>query len=134
MSGFRSSNYNRSTDGRGGQGAGGFTLLEVLAALAVVGFALVVLLQTDGLNLSRSLHAGRLAGAAHLARERVEEAFSRGTSELAEDGVQDESGIYTLTTAVSGSEFNGIMEVRTTVRWMEGTREESYSVVVFLPE
>ncbi len=134
MSDFRCSEWGIPSEGHQERNTDGFTLLEVLTALAVVGFALVVLLQTDGLNLSRTLHASRLNGATQLARERVEEAFSRGVPDLSGDGIQDESGIYTMTTDVSETEFSGVREVRVTVRWMEGDREESYSVVAFLPE
>ena len=60
----------------------GFTLLEVLAALSVLGLSLVVLLQTDGLNSSRTLHSQRLLGAVRLAGEQMEEVFSSGTQGL----------------------------------------------------
>ncbi|UCF31761.1 MAG: prepilin-type N-terminal cleavage/methylation domain-containing protein [bacterium] len=112
----------------------GFTLLEVLTALAVVGLAMVVLLQTDGLNLERTLHATRLTEAVQLAREKVEETFSRGVPEFPEEETPDESGIYRLTMEILDAEFPGVVEVRVVVRWNEGEREESYSVVAFLPE
>ncbi len=125
---------SRGCMSRGWRGEKGFTLLEVLAALAVMAFGLVVLLQTDALNISRALHAKRLMGAADLAREKMEEVFSRGAPDILEEDMTEGEGLYTWTGTSNETQFPGIMEVHVTVRWMEGDREESYSVVAYLPE
>jgi len=116
------------------RGEGGFTLLEVLAALMVITIGMIILLQTDALNTTRTLHAKRLMGAADLAREKMEGAFSRGLSAVSQDGAPEEEGLYTWSGTTTETQFPGISEVTVTVRWMEGSREESYSVVAYLPE
>lgn len=112
----------------------GFTLLEVMAALSVLAVAFVVLLQTDGLNATRTLHAERLLGAVQLAGERMEEVFASGSEDLFSDKGEQDDGIYSWDRAVSDTEFAGLKEVRLTVMWNEGGREESYVVLAYLPQ
>jgi type II secretion system protein I len=112
----------------------GFTLLEVLAALSILAFTFLVLLQTDGLNASRTLHAEKLLGAVRLAESRMEELFSAGSEDLVSDEGQQEDGSYSWERVVSDTEYEGLKEVRLTVRWSEGSREEEYFVLAYLPE
>ena len=118
---------------RGGRDDG-FTLLEIMAALAVLAAGLLVLLQTDGLNHGRTLHAARLMEASFLARERMEEMISGGVPESTREDARDENGIYTWSNTVAETEFSGVKEISLTVKWMEGAREESYHVAAYLPE
>ncbi|MDF1535515.1 MAG: prepilin-type N-terminal cleavage/methylation domain-containing protein [bacterium] len=122
------------TQPRRRRGESGFTLLEVLAALSILGLSLLVLLQTDGLNSSRALHSQRLLGAVRLAGEQMEEVFSSGTEGLASGEGQDEGGLYRWERVVVDTEYAGLKEVQLTVRWSEGRREESYLVLAYLPE
>ncbi|NOY87190.1 MAG: prepilin-type N-terminal cleavage/methylation domain-containing protein [Deltaproteobacteria bacterium] len=115
-------------------GEDGFTLLEILAALAVLAAGLLVLLQTDGLNSRRTLHAARLMGASYLAREKMEGIIYNGVPDSTQEEARDEKGIYTWSDTVTDTEFSGVKEISLTVKWMEGTREESYHVVAYLPE
>jgi type II secretion system protein I len=112
----------------------GFTLLEVLAALSILAFTFLVLLQTDGLNASRTLHVEKLLGAVRLAESRMEELFSAGSEDLVSDEGQQEDGSYSWERVVSDTEYEGLKEVRLTVRWSEGSREEEYFVLAYLPE
>lgn len=111
----------------------GFTLLEVMAALSVLALSLVVLLQTDGLNASRTFHAQRLFGAVQLAGEKMEEVFASGAEDLVSDEGEQEDGIYSWERTVSDTDFTELREVRLTVKWKEGKREESYVVLAYLP-
>ena len=111
----------------------GFTLLEVMAALSVLAVAFVVLLQTDGLNATRTLHADRVLGAVQLAGERMEEVFASGSQDLFSDKGELDNGIYSWDRTVSDTEFTGLKEVRLTVTWSEGGREESYVALAYLP-
>ena len=111
---------------------GGFTLLEVLAALAVLAITFLVLLQTDGLNASRTLHAEKLMGAVQLAESRMEELFSGGSEDLFSEEGEQEDGSYSWERIVSDTEFEGLKEVRIIVRWREGKREEDYVVLGYL--
>ena len=112
----------------------GFTLLEVMAALSVLALTFVVLLETDGLNASRTLHAERLLGAVQLAGEKMEEVFASGAEGLFSDGGEQDDGIYSWERIISDTEFAGLKEVRLTVSWTEGTREESYAALAYLPQ
>jgi prepilin-type N-terminal cleavage/methylation domain-containing protein len=113
---------------------GGFTLLEVLAALSIIGFSLLVLLQTDGLNSSRTLHSQRLMAAVRLAGEQMEEVFSSGSEGLISAEGEDDIGIYRWERVVADTQYVGLKEVRLTVQWSEGRREESYLLLAYLPE
>ena len=112
----------------------GFTLLEVLAALSILGISLLVLLQTDGLNSSRTLHSQRLLGAVRLAGEQMEEVFSSGSEGLSSGDGTDEGGVYGWERVVVDTQYAGLKEVRLTISWSEGRREESYLVLAYLPE
>jgi len=112
---------------------GGFTLLEVLASLAVLAFTFLVLLQTDGLNASRTFHAGKLLGAVRLAESRMEELFAEGSEALVSEEGKQEEGFYSWERVVSDTEYEGLKEVRLTIRWVEGSREEEYVVLAYLP-
>ena len=113
---------------------GGFTLLEVLAALSIIGLSLLVLLQTDGLNSSRTLHSQRLMEAVRLAGEQMEEVFSSGSEGLISAEGEDDIGIYRWERVVADTQYVGLKEVRLTVQWSEGRREESYLLLAYLPE
>jgi|GEM_PF-5829311 len=112
---------------------GGFTLLEIMVSLAVIGFSFLVLLQTDGLNASRTVHAGKLLGAVHLAESRMEELFSKGSEEIISEEGEQEDGSYSWETVVSDTEYEDLKEVRLTIRWVEGNREEEYVILAYLP-
>ena len=112
----------------------GFTLLEVMAALSVLAVAFVVLLQTDGLNATRTLHADRVLGAVQLASDQMEEMFASGSRDLFSDKGELDNGIYSWERTVTDTEFTGLKEVRLTVMWTEGEREESYVALAYLPQ
>ena len=112
----------------------GFTLLEVMVALSILAFTFLVLLQTDSLNASRTLHTEKLLGAVRLAESRMEELFSVGSENLVSDEGEQEDGSYSWERVVSDTEYEGLKEVRLTVRWSEGNREEEYFVLAYLPE
>lgn len=113
---------------------GGFTLIEVIAALVVIALTFMVLLQTEGFNTSRTLHAGKLMGAVNLAESRMEELFSGGSEDLISDKGEQEDGSYTWERVVSDTEYEGLKEVRLTIRWSEGERQEEYVVLAYLSE
>ena len=111
----------------------GFTLLEVLASLSVIALSFLVLLQTDGLNASRTFHARKLMGAVHLAENRMEELFSEEPGDLASSEGEQEEGSYSWERVVSDTVYEGLQEVRLTIRWKEGGRDEEYVVLAYLP-
>ncbi len=112
----------------------GFTLLEVLAALSVLALGMVILLQTDALNIDRTLHASRLMEATLLAQEKMDEVFSRGEEVTSAGATEGQEDIFSWTRTVAVSQYPGVSEVRLSIDWSEGSRERSYSVIAFLPE
>ena len=115
------------------RGQSGFTLLEVMAALSVLALAMVVLLQTDGLNATRTVHADRVLGAVQLAGEKMEEVFASLSEDLFSDNGEQDDGIYSWERTISDTQYAGLKEVRLTVTWREGEREESFAVLAYLP-
>jgi len=111
---------------------GGFTLIEVLAALAVAALAFTVLLQTDGVNHRRILHAQLLLGAIHLAGAMMEDVFASGVPALEEE--RGEEGVYQWTRTVGDTQFPGVREVALTLTWPEGEGRQSYRVSAYLPQ
>ena len=112
----------------------GFTLLEVLAALSVLALGMVILLQTDALNINRTLHASRLMEATLLAQEKMDEVFSRGEEVTGAGTTQGTENIFSWTRTVATSQYPGVSEVMLSIDWSEGSRKRSYSVIAFLPE
>ena len=104
----------------------GFTLLEVMAALSVLALALVVLLQTDGLNATRTLHADRVLGAIQLAGEKMEEVFGSDSDDLFSDQGEQDDGIYSWKRTISDTQFVGLKEVRLAVTWNEQERTKGH--------
>lgn len=111
---------------------GGFTLIEVLAALAVAGLAFTVLLQTDGVNHGRTLRSQLLLGAVHLAGAMMEDVFASGVPALSEE--KGEDGVYQWTRTVGDTQFPGVREVAVTLSWPEGEGRRSYRVAAYLPQ
>jgi hypothetical protein len=103
-----------------------------MVALALVGIAFMVLLQTEGLNTQRTIHGKMLSGAVMLAQEKMEDIFAAGLPDLLDQ--EEEVELYSVTTSVSATEFPGVDQVRITVNWYEGSREEAYSVIAYLPQ
>ena len=116
---------------RSGQG---FTLIEVMAALVVIALTFTVFLQMDGFNASRTFHAEKLNGAVMLAESRMEELFSSGSENLVSDKGEQEDGSYSWERVVTDTEYEGLKEVRLTIHWKEGKREEEYVVLSYLRE
>lgn len=112
----------------------GFTLIEVMAALMVIALTFVVFLQMDGINASRTLHAGKLMGAVQLAESRMEELFSGGSEDLISDEGEQEDGSYSWERVVSDTQYEGLKEVRLAIRWNERGREEEYVVLAYLSQ
>jgi len=113
------------------RGEGGFTLIEVLAAVTMAAFCFTVLLQVDGANHRRTIHSQLLQGAVNLGGAMIEDAFASGVPALAEE--KGEEGVYEWTRAVAETQFPGVSEVSITLSWPEGEARQAYRVAAFLP-
>ena len=123
----------------------GFTLLEVMVAIAVIAFALVPLLRLHLLSLDATLYAQDLTIAVGLAQEKMagitsqpEPGETKGTFEAPvyerfrwqlSVGEQEEVSIPNLD-APEGEELPTfyIQHIEVTVVWLDGAREHLYTL------
>ena len=114
----------------------GFTLLEIIVALAILAVALVGLLTLRNRDIALQAHASHLVTATSLAKAKVEE-FSR----VAETD-------HTVSSGNFGERYPGYVwnwetlptpvpkwiELTVTVTWPEGAGQEQVVLTTYLPE
>lgn len=113
----------------------GFTLVEILVSLAMMGLVLPVVLMafTNGAR-SRSVAAGRTT-AAYLLRDRLTEIEARGVPQIGEDSGEFEAGAaYIWESNVSATEVEGLYDVVVTIRWQERGEIRSFSVRTYIAD
>ena len=96
----------------------GFTLLEVMVALAIISTSLVVLLQSQNANIVRSYYAGSLSTAAFLAQRIVSESGLEPLLPGKWEG-EERSGnrVFSWTKVVEPSLVEGLVRLSVTVSW-----------------
>jgi len=112
----------------------GFTLLEVLVALAVLGIALVAVFQLFSANLRGLAASGDYANVVIAAESKMREILDEDTleekawSETTQDG-------YTIDAAVTGVEAERtenlqvkLLEITLAVHWRSGVRERTFTL------
>jgi len=128
-----------------GRGAAGFTLLEVLVAVAIVGMALVMLLRVHLLSLDATLAAQDLTTAVLLAEGRMATFLAQSPQEGEDQGQFDGPDLerFSWTTSVidydldlggqNGGEDEsiGIRHVTVSVHWREGNRNRTYRLETY---
>ena len=128
-----------------GHGATGFTLLEVLVAVAIVGMALVMLLRLHLLSLDATLAAQDLTTAVLLAEGRMATLMAQSPREGEDQGQFDGPDLerFSWTTLVTDYDLGlgdqngeqeesvGIRHVTVSVHWREGNRDRSYSLETY---
>jgi len=99
----------------------GFTLLEVMVALAIISTSLVVLLHSQNANITRSHYADSLATAAMLAQKIISEGDVNKLVDGSLEG-SEESGniIFRWEKIVSPSMVEGLKKISLRVSWGEG--------------
>jgi prepilin-type N-terminal cleavage/methylation domain-containing protein len=114
--------------------AGGFTLLEVLVAVALLGIAITVVLQLFSANLRAISLSGDYVSAATRAEIKMREildagALSEGSySETTPEGYRiDVSVADTLTERTENLPVR-LLEVLLTIYWTDGTKQRSMSL------
>jgi general secretion pathway protein I len=125
----------------------GFTLLEVLLAIALLAIALPVLLGLRNFDLDLHSRAEELTAATLLAQEKLLEAELSGVYPVGEIGgdfrnapLGTQSGIqatdravgYKWKRTVSPTPLASIREVRVQVSWLRGATEESVEVSTYV--
>src|SRR4030043_2201930 len=110
---------------------GGFTLLEVLVAIAILGIAVTVVLQLFSANLRAISASGDYVYAATKAEAKMREILSddklsdKSLSETTDDGYRID---VSITDALKDRTENlqaRLLEINLTVHWMIGTRNKS---------
>jgi general secretion pathway protein I len=103
----------------------GFTLLEVLVALAILSIALVVLLGLRNRDVDIVNTTRELTTATALARMKIVETQVEGFPDLGETTgeFEDDYSQFHWYRAVSSTPFDYVREVRVSVRWGQADRE-----------
>ena len=111
----------------------GFTLIEILLALAILGGSFTVLLMAHAAALRQEARARRLMTATLLARELLTRTEVEGVPELGADrgDFGEAFPAYTWERQVENTEFEGVRLVRLVVRWPEGKGTASTEVVYY---
>ena len=111
----------------------GFTLLEIMVAVAILGLVIVSLLGLRNRSLQDVLLAGRITTATMLAEREMANTLSRPLAPLEEEGEFEEEEFkdFTWKKIVALTPIPGIMEARVAVLWKEGEREELVELVSY---
>lgn len=112
----------------------GFTLLEVMVAVAIMSMVLVTLLGLKNSSMQGVGLAQHMTTATMLATRAMEDAIAIKPLLPAEDeGEFSEEGYkgYTWKKTIVPTPFIRIMEVHVAVLWKEGTRDETVELVSY---
>ncbi|RMG89551.1 MAG: prepilin-type N-terminal cleavage/methylation domain-containing protein [Candidatus Dadabacteria bacterium] len=111
------------------RGRRGFTFLELLVALAVLGASFTALLVAHASALKQEARARRLLTATLLARDILTRTETEGLPPLgADQGEFEEFPGYTWERQTETTEFPNVRLVRIAVSWPEGNRRESTEI------
>jgi general secretion pathway protein I len=123
------------SDGCGEANAQGFTLLEVMVAVAIMALVLVTLLGLKNRSMGDVLLMQHMTTATMLAKRKMVETTSESKlhTPTDDDGdfPEEEFKDYTWKRTIVPTPFIQIMEVRIAVLWKEGTRQESVELLSY---
>ena len=111
----------------------GFTLLEVMLAVAIMAMVMVSLLGLKNRSMQDVMLAERITTATLLAKRIMVETISKPFLPAEEEGEFEEKEFkeYVWKKTISPTPFAQIMEVRVAVLWKEGEREEKVELVSY---
>lgn len=111
----------------------GFTLLEVMAAVAILSLVLVTLLGLRNRSMQDTMLAEHMTIATLLAdRVMVETLFPKPAVGEDEGPFEEEAfKEYLWKKIISPTPFPGVLEVRVAVLWKEGERDEMVELVSY---
>lgn len=112
----------------------GFTLLEILVALAVLAIAVTVVIQLFSANLKAIYSSEDYINATIKADSKLKEVLSddnlseRSWSEITDDGYTIYGDVYKTLKERTEDLNLDLLEIDLTVRWMVGSREKSITL------
>ena len=115
-------------------GPAGFTLLEVLVALALLSIALVVILQLFSANMQGVSSSDGYVRAVMTAESKMreitddEEISEKSWSETTNDGYQIEAAVTPAETERTQDLPVALLQINLTVRWTDGTKERALTL------
>ena len=115
-------------------GMQGFTLLEILVAMAIMAIAVTLVLQLFSVNLRAVSFAGGMSSAAIRGEDRLREILAAPTlmesswGEVSEDGYRLDISIAELLKERTDNLPVKLMEVSLTIYWIEGQKERSLNL------
>lgn len=119
-------------------GQQGFTLLEIMVALAIVGIAMVALLSLGNRSIGVHDHLQHLTQATLLAQQKMAEselkALREGVAELSDSsgGFVEPFTDYRWRIAINSTPLPAVQMVTVKVLWGEEERNEAVDVTSFL--
>jgi general secretion pathway protein I len=114
----------------------GFTLLEIIVALAVLAVALTALLTLRNHDVALQAHARHLVTATSLARAKLEELSRAAGTDLTENAGDfgEHYPGYVWTRTEEPTLIPKWLEVTVTVSWPEGGRQEQVALVTYVEQ
>jgi general secretion pathway protein I len=112
--------------------ARGFTLLEVMVAVMILGFVLVTLLGLKNRSMEDVLYAEHMTQATLLAKRVMTQTLLTKDLRTSEDEGEFEDDAFKMFSwrkVVASTPLPGVLEVRVAVLWKEGTRQEQVELV-----
>jgi len=112
----------------------GFTLLEVIVAIAILGIAITVVLQLFSANLRAISVSGDYVAAATMAEAKMREILSDDSlsekyfSEATQEGYRIDVSITDVIKERTENLQVKLLEVDLTIHWIQGTKQKSMSL------
>ncbi|MFQ5780998.1 MAG: prepilin-type N-terminal cleavage/methylation domain-containing protein [Nitrospiria bacterium] len=112
----------------------GFTLLEIMVALAVISISFVALLGLRNRDIALAAYSRHLTEATLLARQKITEVSAAGFPDLgvSEGDFGEAYSRFRWEQEVKQTPFEVVRELVLTVVWMEGRREEETQFTLYL--
>ena len=113
----------------------GFTLLEIMIAVAILSIALVAILRSHSQSIVLADASIRYEKALFLAREKITEIEMKGFPEVVEEeGVFDNDKDFSWKSKTLETPYEGLREVRLTVTFKIGDTEKKINLETYLAQ